>query len=178
MKILFAIIAVVLSGCSGIDVSTYQGNVPRFDLFTYFQGETKGWGMVQDRQGRMIRQFVVDIDGRGDAQGNLILTEDFSWSDGEKSSRVWTISRTEDGGIVGSADDVVGAATGRSVGNVLQWNYHLLVEVDGRTWKVALDDWMFLQPDEVLINRTKMSKFGFHLGEITIVFTKPDSFEG
>ncbi|WP_446012072.1 DUF3833 domain-containing protein [Candidatus Electrothrix sp.] len=178
MKILIVIAVIVLSGCSGIDVSTYQGNVPQFDLFTYFHGETKGWGMVQDRQGRMIRQFVVDIDGRIDPQGNLILTEDFDWSDGEKSSRVWIISRTEEGGIVGNADDVVGEAAGSSAGNVLQWNYHLLVEVDDRTWKVALDDWMFLQPDEVLINKTKMSKFGLSLGEITIVFTKPGSFEG
>ncbi len=178
MKVLLVIAVLVLSGCSGIDVSSYQGNVPRFDLFTYFHGETKGWGMVQDRQGKMIRQFVVDIDGRIDNQGTLILTEDFVWSDGEKSRRVWTISRSGEGGITGKADDVAGEATGRSAGNVLQWNYHLLVEVDGRTWKVALDDWMFLQPDEVLINRTKMSKFGFDLGEVTIVFTKPNSFEG
>jgi hypothetical protein len=177
MKILIIILFFVLSGCSAVDVSVYQGNMPQFDLYSYFQGNTKGWGMVQDRKGKVIRQFVVDIEGRVDSQGNLVLTEDFDWSDGENSTRVWTIRHTADGMIMGSAEDVAGTATGQTYGNALHWTYFLMLEVDGRTWKVHLDDWMFLQPDDVLINRTKMSKFGFTLGEITIVFTKQGSIE-
>ena len=32
---------------------------------------------------------------------------------------------------------------------------------------------MFLQDDDVIINRAEISKFGFKLGDVTIVFTKP-----
>lgn len=177
MGYLVMVLMLLLGGCSAADVSIYKDNQPQLDLFSYFQGQTRGWGMVQDRQGRVSRQFVVDIDGRVDENGDLRLSEEFSWSDGEKSTRVWLISRTPDGELSGTAGDVVGKAAGRIAGNALHWEYVLLVAVDGRQWEVALDDWMFLQPDQVLINRTKMSKFGFHLGEVTIVFNKWSEWE-
>ena len=37
---------------------------------------------------------------------------------------------------------------------------------------VVFDDWMFLQPDDVLVNRATVSKFGFKVGEVTLFFTK------
>ncbi|MEW5755544.1 MAG: CIA30 family protein [Pseudomonadota bacterium] len=44
--------------------------------------------------------------------------------------------------------------------------------VDDKTWKVHFDDWMFLQPNGVLINRAKMSKFGIELGEVILFFQR------
>nr|WP_287705750.1 DUF3833 family protein [Halomonas sp.] len=41
--------------------------------------------------------------------------------------------------------------------------------------RFLMDDWMYLQPDGRLINRTAMKKFGFTLGEITLVFEQVDS---
>jgi hypothetical protein len=164
--------AVMLAGCSKADLSQYRDNRPALDLFEYFQDETIGHGMVQDRSGNLTRQFVVHIRGEIDQQNRLVLNEDFEWSDGEKSKRVWTIAGAEDGMLTGTAADVEGEAVGSVSGNVLNWRYYLNVEVDGRTWKIHLDDWMYLQPDEILINKTRMSKFGIHLGDITIVFNK------
>jgi len=162
----------LMFGCSKVDLEQYIDNKPELDLFSYFDGETTGWGIVQDRSGKLLRQFVVDIIGTMQDENTIVLDEKFRWSDGERSTRIWTISRAADGTYTGSADDVVGAAIGSASGNVLNWRYHLNVEVDDTTWKLYLDDWMFLQQDQVLINRTSMSKFGFHVGDITIAFTK------
>ncbi len=162
----------VTAGCSAINVAQYSENKPRLDLFQYFEGETKGWGIVQDRSGRLTRQFVVEIRGTIDAGGRLVLEEHFNWSDGEKSSRTWTIEKSDDHTFAGTAGDVVGTAEGKAYGNALNWRYKLLLEVDGSSWKVNFDDWMFLQPDNVLINRAAMSKFGLHVGDVTIVFKK------
>ncbi len=161
-----------LAGCSKVDVSQYVDNEPELDIFTYFKGQTSGWGIVQDRKGELLRQFVVTIDGTFTDENTLVLDEDFVWNDGEVSKRVWTIKRTAPHTYVGSADDVVGYAQGNSSGNALHWRYHLNIEARGSTWKVHFDDWMFLQPDQVLINRAAMSKFGIHLGDITIAFSK------
>jgi hypothetical protein len=73
----------------------------------------------------------------------------------------------------GTADDVVGVAHGKAYGNALNWRYDLLLEVDQRQWQVSFNDWMFLQDDKVLINRAKVSKYGFTLGEVTLFFLKP-----
>lgn len=155
-----------------MSVEDYRDRTPHFDLFDYFSGQTRGWGMVQDRAGNLKRQFVVDILGRLDESGNLVLEEDFVWDDGEKSRRVWTIARGEDGRLSGTAADVVGVASGTSGGNALNWRYDLALQLDGSTWVISFDDWMFLQPDDVLLNRAEMSKFGFRVGDVTIAFQK------
>ena len=163
-----------LNGCSGVDVNRYADQQPELRLFDYFQGETRGWGMVQNRGGEVLRRFVVDIQGSLNPAGELVLEEDFSWSDGEISRRVWTIQGNADGSFTGRAGDVVGTAQGNVAGNALNWNYLLDLEVDGKTWTIRFDDWMFLQPDQVLINRATMTKFGFRVGEIIITFAKPE----
>ena len=44
--------------------------------------------------------------------------------------------------------------------------------VDGRVWNVDFDDWMYLIDDKVMLNRSAMRKFGFHLGDVTLSFTR------
>jgi hypothetical protein len=39
-------------------------------------------------------------------------------------------------------------------------------------YEVQFDDWMYLMDDKVMLNKAMMSKFGFHLGEVTLSFTK------
>lgn len=170
--LIYGVLLVILSGCSTKDVSEYSSNTPELNIFEYFQGTTTGWGIVQSRSGELTRQFVVDIKGTNDDEGNLVLDERFVWNDGEKSTRVWTIAKKDTHTYNGTADDVSGVATGREYGNVLNWSYHLNLAVDGSTWKIKFNDWMYLQPDGVLINKAEMSKFGIRVGEITIVFMK------
>ena len=62
--------------------------------------------------------------------------------------------------------------SGVSAGNALNWRYDMDLKVGSSVWRVHFDDWMFLQPDQVLLNRASMSKFGIHLGDITIAFSK------
>lgn len=173
-----AVLFLALCGCAGIDVRQYERNTPKFDLYQYFQGATTGWGIVLDRGGRLTRQFVVTIDGQVDNGGDLIMDEDFNWSDGEKSKRIWQISKEGDHSYVGRAGDVIDKAQGIAYGNVLSWNYVLALESDGSAWHIDFDDWMFLQPNNVLINRTNMSKFGLHVGEVIIVFRQDGKQEG
>lgn len=160
----------ILAGCSSVDVKRYSGRQPELDLFEYFAGQTRGWGIVQDRKGELLRQFVVDITGTVKPTGELVLDEQFVWSDGERSERIWTIVKNGPDELHGWAADVVGTATGAVHGNAFFWTYVLNLEARGSTWKVRFDDWMFLQPDGVLLNRATMSKFGFELAQITIAF--------
>ena len=100
------------------------------------------------------------------------LDERFSWSDGTTSRRVWTVTRTGDKQFSGRADDVVGEARGEAAGNALRWRYVLALPVDGRVWNVDVDDWMFLVDEKVMLNRSAVSKFGIHVGDVTLSFMK------
>lgn len=165
-------VLIFLTGCSAVGMKQYGANSPKLDLFNYFLGETKGYGIVQDRKGTLTRQFTVDITGTIQVDGSLKLYEEFDWSDGEQSTRTWVISKNGEHLYSGRAEDVVSPAKGIAYGNVLNWQYLLNLKVDDSTWKIKFDDWMFLVTDQVMINRAKMSKFGLTVGEVTIVFQK------
>jgi len=163
-----------MSACSSnMKVEDYSKNTPVLDLFDYFDGKTRAWGMFQDRKGNLKRQFVVDLVGKRNGDNELVLMEDFVWSDGEISQRKWTIKKDKNGHYTGKAADVVGVAKGRSAGNAFYWTYIVRLPVGDKTYDVKFDDWMFLQADGVLINRAKLSKFGFNIGEVIISFNKP-----
>lgn len=170
--LLISLLMVFLSGCSGIDIEQYNTNTPKLDLHSYFQGQTKGWGIVQDRKGVLTRQFTVEIEGTVGSDGSLTLKEHFDWSDGEKSKRTWVISKAGEHKLTGRAGDVSGIAEGTVYGNVLNWQYYLDIEVDGTSWNIQFDDWLFLVSDEILLNKASMNKFGLKVGEVTIVFLK------
>jgi len=155
-----------------MSIDDFDGKTPTFVLEDYFDGETRAWGIFEDRFGKIRRQFVVDITGTWDGQ-TLVLDEHFDFDDGEKSFRQWRIKKLADGRYEGRADDVIGTATGVAKGNALNWTYVLdLDRGEGKTIQVKFDDWMFLQPGGVLLNRARMSKFGIELGEVTISFQK------
>ncbi len=166
-----ALAVLLAAGCSTVRVADYAGQTPRFDLREYFNGQIVAHGIVQDRFGRVIRRMVVEMTGTWAGETGT-LDENFSYSDGKKERRVWTITRRGDR-YVGTASDVVGEAAGEAAGNALNWKYVLALPVDGTTYHVDFDDWMWQIDDRVLINRAVFSKFGIRLGEVLITFRKP-----
>ena len=164
-----------LGGCGGLSVERYRAEQPALDLARYFSGTIDGWGMFQDRSGAVIKRFHVVIEAHWEVRDGVdvgTLDENFSWSDGTTSRRVWTITRVDASRYVGRADDVVGEARGEAAGNALRWRYVLALPIDGRVWHVDFDDWMFLIDDRVMLNRSEMKKFGLHLGQVTLSFTR------
>ena len=162
---------VMLNGCQSMVPSDFAGSEPRLLIEDYFQGKTRAWGLFEDRFGNVRRQFTVDIDGTWDGEV-LVLDEHFEYSDGELDRRVWRIRKTGDHTYEGSAGDIIGTATGEAHGNAFNWQYRMDLAVGDRSWRVTFDDWMFLQPDGVLLNRAQVSKFGLEIGTVTLAFKK------
>ena len=155
----------------------FAGREPKLLIEDYFAGHTKAWGIFQDRFGRLRRQFEVDIEGTWE-DGTLTLVEDFLYDVGETERRVWRITKSGEHQYEGRAEGVIGVAEGLAYGNALNWSYRFALEVGDDTWNVAFDDWLFLQSDGMLINRAEVTKFGFKLGEVTLVFRKEADTSG
>jgi len=171
LKGLLSGLSLLLAGCGTVPVDQYRDERPAMDLRRYFDGTVDAWGMFQDRNGRVVKRFTVRIDARWTGDTG-VLDEHFEYSDGTRSRRVWTITRVDEHRYRGTADDVVGEATGEAYGNALRWRYVLRLDVEGRTWEVDFDDWMYMVDDQVMLNRSVMSKFGFRLGEVILSFRK------
>jgi hypothetical protein len=165
-----AALAALLAGCASVDVADYRDETPAFDLSRYFDGTVDGWGMVQDRSGKVLRRFHVRIDGTWSGERGT-LDEHFTFADGKQERRVWQLVK-EGARYSGTAGDVVGTARGEAGGNAFHWRYVLAVPVDGTTWNLDMDDWMYLVDEKTLLNRTRMSKLGVQVGEVTLAFSK------
>lgn len=160
-----------ISACSDMKVTHYQQEQPTLDLAQYFNGTLDAYGMFQKRSGEVVKRFHVVIQAEWKGEVGT-LDEHFTYSDGTTQRRVWTITKTAQNRYVGSASDVIGQALGESSGNALRWQYVLALPVDDKIYHVDFDDWMYLMDNRIMLNRSRMSKWGFDLGEVTLTFVK------
>ena len=149
----------------------FKNTEPVIKIEKYFDGQVKAWGILQDRKGKVTRQFEANMLGKYE-NNILTLEEDFYWKDGEEQKRIWKIEKIDEHNYSGTAPDVVGNAKGASYGNAFKFEYNLMVPFKGRNIKIRFDDWIFKQDDKVAINRATLSKFGFKVGELTVFFKK------
>ena len=165
-----------IASCGSVDVTHYTNQQPALNLERFFSKPVKAWGMFQKRSGEVVKRFEVDIVSRREGN-NLILDERFLYSDGTRQRRVWTLTPEGEGRWSGRADDVVGVAKGEIAGNALRWRYRLNLPVDGSTYEMSMDDWMYLMDEDTLINRTSMSKLGVEVGQVTLFFRRQGAGE-
>jgi Protein of unknown function (DUF3833) len=164
-----------LASCSSPQVAQYRNEKPALDLPEYFSGTLDAYGIFTDRSGEVKKRFTVLIKANWtvvDGKRVGTLDESFDYSDGTKQKRIWTLTEVEPGKFIGKADDVIGEAKGELAGNALNWTYTLALPVDDTIYHVQFNDWMYLITPKVMLNRAKMSKFGFELGEVTLSFYK------
>lgn len=163
------LVVIMLSGCAThLDGSRYGDQTPTFDLFAFFAGDIRAWGVVQNRSGEVVQRFEVDIIGTVDGD-QLTLDETFRYSLGDGvRKRIWTITRGADGSFTGQAGDILGEADGNAYGNAFQWGYRMDLPVAGKTYRVKFEDWIFALDDRRIMNRSYIQKFGLDVAEVTI----------
>jgi hypothetical protein len=171
--ILFLLIAILLNSCSSSNMKPidFKNQKPRLIIEEYLSGNVKAWGILQNRSGKVTRQFSANLNGKWDGK-QLILDEKFIWTDGEIQKRQWKINKIDEHNYEGTAGDVVGTAKGYSYGPAFKFEYVLLVPIKDKEMKITFDDWIFKQDDRVAINRAVMTKFGIKVAELTVFFQK------
>lgn len=173
-KSLLLTLSLLLAGCTAT-LDDYQQAQPKIDIFNWFNGESRAWGMVQNYSGKQIRRFEVAIHGEVVGE-TLTLHEQFVYDDGEKQTRVWHIRRLADGSYVGTAGDIIGSAKGQASGNAFNWRYAMTVKTSDSSYTLNFDDWIYQQDAQHLMNVTSMKKFGIEVARVTLFFSKqPDS---
>ena len=173
-SILLIICTILITSCStknSMKPEDFKNKEPRLIIEEYLSGKVKAWGVLQNRSGKVTRQFSADLNGKWDGK-KLILDEKFNWDDGEIQTRQWQITKIDENNYEGTAGDVVGKAKGYSYGPAFKFEYVLLVPVKGKEMKITFDDWIFKQDERVAINRATMTKFGIRVAELTVVFVK------
>ena len=84
----------------------FKNKEPRLIIEEYLTGNVKAWGLLQNRSGKVTRQFSADLNGSWDGK-QLILKEKFNWDDGEIQNREWTINKIDENNYEGTAEDAM-----------------------------------------------------------------------
>jgi len=174
--------AMAVTSCSSVSVDHADGRSPKLIPQTFFDGKICADGVVRDRSGEEMRSFNARIMASWDEKGVGTLDEVFYFYDepgasAKEETRVWTLTPTiQDGREVLSAkaSDVPEATIMEWAGNAIHMAYTLRYGEPGDTIDLNMDDWMFHVADGVVINETRMTKFGLHVGQILLVMRKVD----
>lgn len=162
-----------LFGCSqsGQD---YQAIQPELRLSEFFVGSSEAFGVMHDWRGKQSLHFTAELCGWWQGEkGDLF--EIFSFSDGRIDKRHWQLHQNEQGEISGTAEDVVGQASGQLAGNTLYWQYVLRIPQGDDFIDVTVKDWLYLVSFNQLINRSTLHKFGLTVGELTLAIRQLDN---
>ncbi|CAA6801118.1 MAG: FIG086212: Putative lipoprotein [uncultured Sulfurovum sp.] len=172
-SLIISFTAISFMACSSMNIDDFKESKPAFVPQEYFNGKMTAYGIVKDYNGKIIRSFKGDLLGSWDAKGIGTLDEHFVYNDGEKQHRVWTLTPTSDPKkFIGTAGDIVGDAPMVVNGNTVMIDYTMRVPYGDDTIDIAVQDWLHLQEDGVIINHSKMKKFGFTVGELVITIVK------
>ena len=165
-----------LLGCGSATISDYQGRSPAFTPEAFFNGTLTAHGIVKDFSGTAIRHFQADITGCW-RDGVGTLDEDFTFDDGEQQTRIWTLTPNGDQTFIGTAGDVVGEGLARWEGNAMFLDYTLRIELENGPIDVRIDDRMYRVSDNIVINESKMRKFGIGVGDILLTLIRHPEVE-
>lgn len=163
---------ILLTGCTAMKIEDFNNTTPEFIPQEYFNGKIKAYGLVKNRSGEIIRTFKGDMYGSWDENGIGKLEEFFVYDDGEKLERTWILTPQKDKKFVARATDIVGDSSMVANGNTAMIDYVMRVPYKNSTIDISVQDWLHLQEDGVIINHSKMKKFGFVVGELVITMIK------
>ncbi len=141
-----------------------------FRLEEYFAGHTVAVGHFGAING-ISRSFKVDLLGRWNGKV-FSLQEDFRYADGEKDRKTWRFNRTAPGVYTGTREDVVGDAKVTIDGDTARKTYLVDIAPGPKENIVRFHDTIKRQPDGSLLNTAWVSKYGFPVATVRVVFAK------
>ena len=170
--ILVFLTTILLTGCTSMKIEDFNNTKPEFIPQEYFNGKLRAYVIVKDRSGKITRTFKGTMIGSWDKNGIGTLDEYFVYNDGEEMKRVWTLKPTENKKFIAIVNDIIGESPMIANGNTVMLDYVMRTAYKDSTIDLSVQDWLHLQDDGVIINHSKLKKFGFVVGEIVITIIK------
>jgi hypothetical protein len=164
-----------LAACSdSLPPESFSTATPLFVPEDFFAGHLHSYGVIETTGAAPQLLFEGDNNGTRNPDGTLDLAQVFTFSDGTSHQRHWHFVKADEHHYTGTADDVVGIASGEAYGNLFHWRYTVRREEGKFPREIDFEQWMYLQPDGTVVNRGRISKFGIAVAGLTEYFVKDD----
>lgn len=152
----------------------YEDAMPEFDVRKHLNGPIACEGVIFGPFGRVSSRFVADFVGSWEGSKGS-LKEVFTYDDGSSQNREWHLTLGADGGLLATADDVIGQGTGWQTGPTVQLKYKIKLPEASGGHVLDTVDWMYLTPNGTIMNRSQFRKFGFKVAELVATIRPKDA---
>ena len=158
-----------LAACSGQDADQYAGKKPEITVRQFYRAPIAGYGFFQDGSGQVTGRYYATLVPHW--HGNEGTITEKQWSDTGQLflQQTWHVTADANSNrFTATADKIIGVAKGETEGYAMHMTYTMSVPRENDSdISLSGDDWTYLQPDGSAINRVALSKYGFHVGDIT-----------
>ncbi len=156
-----------------MQVSDFASKPTKLVPEDYFNGSVEGVGVFYDRFGDIKTSFVVTLKGQWEPNSKVLtLKEDLVYENNEKLYREYKIIKLNDNLYSVETPDFDAPGKIEVYGNTMKWEYGLNQQIKDSKILLYFNDWMHLQPNGVILNRAKASKFGIFVGEVFMSIKK------
>ena len=144
---------------------------PKLKFEVYFSGKVTAYGqMILYYPKKRIKNIKAKFNGKFH-KDKLILNEEFIESN-TKTDRVWTFKKISDLDFIGHENNVLSPFNVRVENNMLNMNYRFKTNYKNYNFSVNIKDNMYLINNKLLLNKSKVSKFGITIAETILLYTK------
>lgn len=167
-KISVLTLILVISSCAFLQKKPYSDaaiksyandSSVKFDIRKGFNGKMKGFGVLQNKDGIVIKRFTVDLDASWDGDKGEIK-HSFVYDDKSKDSRTLLVTVEDDNSYVAIGHDVVGTAVGKQYGGASQMRYVLSIKDGEKKDNYDVDEWTYGVDDKSFIRIMNIDKDG------------------
>ncbi|MEM9233868.1 MAG: DUF3833 family protein [Pseudomonadota bacterium] len=142
---------------------------PAFAPEAFFMGETSGKGVLTYRSGEVDQAFTVSSTGSRNQEGQFLLRQTITWSDGREEKRTFVLRSDGRGGLEGSFADEEARVTLTANGSV----GHLRHGLPGVPM-ARMEQFLYLQPDgRTLINEGTVRVMGITVRRLHEIIERP-----
>jgi hypothetical protein len=148
------------------------GQQAPFDITRFFEGQTRAYGLFENRKGQVRRRFTADIIGTWD--GHIFrMDEAFRYDDGRSERRVWLIEKHDAHRFTARCNDLIGNAKGTASldGSHMTYRFRLRMS-SGLSVALDFDDYMYPVHDDLLLNKATLRKWGIRVGQLFVTYQR------
>lgn len=174
LTLLLLILRERFAGFSAQRPEDYDGASPDFDLQKHLNGPIDCEGVIFGPTGRVVSRFSAKMDAHWNG-GLGVMRERFLYDSGSRQDREWRLEMGDDGAFRAEADDLIGAGHGRQAGPSAWLRYRIRLPREAGGHVLDVNDWMYLLPNGVIVNRSRFSKFGIRVAELVATMRRTEA---
>lgn len=137
-------------------------------------GAFRGWGLIESRFGRFMRNFTVDAWGQWSEEDQCLSFEEVWRFDDRRTDQLhWQIWRTSPSRYRGAERRLVRPAEGKLQGAAFRWRYRRRAQGNGsRAMAFDFDDRFWRIDEQTMIVRADIKRFGISLARLFATYRR------